>query len=157
MKLSAHLAELKRQKQLRQAASGPAHAPGGKRVWWRWAVVALCLVLAAGGTWFVLDRFVWSKVPRALVGQWQVTDGPASGSIFTFGRDGSLVVDAGGSGADLGVKARVVVEGKLLLTVTRDPQTGQEQTRKSTIQELSETSLVLELENRQTLRLVRRN
>jgi hypothetical protein len=155
MKLSSHLAQLKRQKQALQPASA-ARAQGGKVRLRRWALLALGVVLAAGGTWAVLKFFVWTELPPALVGTWEVTDGPMAGGTFTFSSDGTLAIRAGGPGANLSVNAQVVVEGKIMLTTSQDPKTGQEQTRTSIIRELSPTSFVLELEKGQVLRMARR-
>jgi hypothetical protein len=156
MKLSSRLAQAKRQRQVRQPAPGPAGPRSGKVRLRRWALIALCLVLAGCGTWAVLRYYVWPKVPSALVGTWEVTEGPMTGGTFAFSRNGTLAVHAEGQGKDYAVQAQVVVVGNVLLTISRDPGTGQEQTRKSTIRELTGTSLVLELENGQVLRMARK-
>jgi hypothetical protein len=122
----------------------------------RWTLIALCFLLVGGATWAVLELVVWTKVPRALVGQWEVTEGPMAGGTFAFARDGTLAIHADAQGTDYIVTARVAVENKTLSMTTREPRTRQEQTRTSTIQELTATSLVLELENGQVLRMVRR-
>jgi uncharacterized protein (TIGR03066 family) len=156
MKLS-RLAAQKQRQQARQAQpqSIPPTAGGLRR--WRWPLLALGLVvLAGGGTLGFLHFFVWNKVPAALVGQWEVTEGPMAGGTFAFSRDGTLAIHAGAQGKDLTVNAQAVVEGKILLTISQDPQTGQEQTRTSTIRELTPTTLVLELEKGQVLRMARR-
>jgi hypothetical protein len=78
-----------------------------------------------------------------------------AGGTFTFTRDGILAIHAEDKGKDYTVHARVAVEGKTLRMTTRDPVSRQEQTRTSTVQELTATSLVLELENGQVLRMAR--
>jgi hypothetical protein len=156
MKLSSQLARLKRQKQTQQPPATPFRSRGGKVPLRRWALLALCLVLAAGGTWGVLRYFVWNKVSSELVGTWEVTEGPMAGGTFAFSRDGSLAIHADAQGTNYDVKARATVVGKFLVTTSQDPQSGQEQTRKNTIRELTAASLVLELEGGQVLRMVRK-
>jgi uncharacterized protein (TIGR03066 family) len=156
MKLSSRLAQLKRQKQVRQPAAPPVLPQGGTTHGKRWALVALCLVLAFGGTWGVLRYVVWAKVPAALVGTWEVTEGPMAGGTFAFARDGTLAIHAEDKGTDYIITGRVNVEGQAMLATTKDPRTRQEQTRTYTIRELTATSLVLELENGPVLRMVRR-
>src|SRR5204862_8052236 len=140
MKLSAQLAQAKRQKQARQPAPGavgPRRGPARPR---RWALLALCLVLAGGAAWAAREVFVWTRVPAALVGQWEVTEGPMAGGTFAFTRDGLLAIHAEGQGKDYTVKASVAVEGKTLRMTTQDSLSRQEQTRMSTIRELTATS-----------------
>jgi hypothetical protein len=48
------------------------------------------------------------------------------------------------------------VEDRTLWTTTQNPSTRQESTRKSTIRELTAKSLILEFENGDVLRLVRK-
>jgi hypothetical protein len=162
MKLSSRLEQLKRQRQTRQTAPGSAGPQGGKGPRRRWTRITLCLILPLGlllavvGTWAVLEFVLWNQVPAALVGTWQVTEGPMAGGTFTFSRRGTVAIHAHGEGTNFAVNARVVVAGKVLLTVSQDPQTGQEQTRKSTIQELTASSLVLRLENGEVLRMARK-
>jgi hypothetical protein len=156
MKLSSRLEVLKRQQQTRHRARGFVRTQPGKRRSWRWAMVAACLVLAGVGTWAVLENFVWTKIPPALVGQWEVTGGPMSGGTFSFSRNGSLAIQGIDQGSTYAINSRTVVVGKTLLMTSQDPNSGQEQTRKCTIQELTVTSLVLELEGGQVLRLVRK-
>jgi uncharacterized protein (TIGR03066 family) len=156
MKLSTRLAQLKRQKQVRQPAATPASPQRGKVRVKRWALVSLGLLLAGGGAWAALEAFVWNKLPTALVGTWTVQGGPMAGGTFTFARDGTLAIYAEEQGKDYIVTGRVTVDGQTMLTTTQEPRTRREQTRMSTIRELTATSLVLELENGQVLRMVRK-
>jgi hypothetical protein len=152
MKLSSRLEVLKRQQQIRHRTQPFVGKQPIKSRSWRWAIVAGCLLLAGAGGWAVLHNFVWTKIPTALIGQWEVTAGPMAGGTFSFARNGTLDIQA----SSYSIKSRAVVVGKTLLMTSQDPDSGQEQTRKSTIQELTVTSLVLELEGGQALRLVRR-
>lgn len=156
MKQHSRLAKLKQQKQRKPATPGP-HPQRGRAGWPRWVWVALALlVLAGAGTWAVLEFVVWNKVPPELVGTWEVQGGPMSGGTFAFSRDGTLKIRHRGQETDSAMNARVAVEDKTLLTTTKHPQTGQEDTRRSTIRELTAQSLVIELEKGEVLKMVRR-
>src|SRR5258708_2463646 len=65
------------------AGRGPTGVP-------RWAIIVICLLVAAGGTWSVFEFVVWAKLPAELVGKWEVTEGPQRGAIFNFARNGTL-------------------------------------------------------------------
>ena len=75
------------------------------------------------------------------------------GGTFEFLADGTLTIRSN-QGPDM--KARAAVEGKTLLTTTQNSVTLRDETRKSTIQELTPTSLVLELERGDVLKMVRK-
>jgi uncharacterized protein (TIGR03066 family) len=143
--------QLRQRKEMRLRESQP-----GDRISLRhWAVLALCLLLAAGGTFAVLEFFVWNKVPRELVGTWEVTEGPMSGGTFEFSRSGTLETRVKDKGKHFLLKASVTVKEKTLFTTTKNPTTGAEETRESIIRELTDSSLILELENGEVLKMVR--
>jgi uncharacterized protein (TIGR03066 family) len=156
MKLSSQLAQLRQERKARQAAARPVRPQGGNVSRWRWALIAGGLLLAGGGTWAVLENFVWLKVPAALVGTWEVSEGAMARGTFAFARDGTVAIHADAGGTDYIVTGRATVDGKTLSMTSRDTRTRREQTRTSTIHELTATTLVLELENGQVLRMVRR-
>ena len=153
MKLSEKLARLKWSK-MKQADRAVAREQRGGLGARRAALAILCILLAAGATWAVLEFFVWQKVPAALIGVWQVKDGPMQGGTFAFTRNGTLAIRTG-QGQDM--DAHIAVQGKKLLTTTRHPMTAREETHASIIQELTETTLILELEKGAVLRLERIN
>jgi len=152
MKLSAKLARLKLQK-MKATKTIPSQAKGGKVARRKWVVPVLCLVLAIGGTWAVLEFFVWHRMPVALVGTWEVQAGPLQGGTFQFLPDGTLTIRSN-DGPEM--KAHVAVEGKNVLTTTQNPVTLRDETRTSTIQELTQNSLILELERGDVLHLSRK-
>lgn len=117
-------------------------------------VLGLCVFLAAAGALTALRVFVW-KVPTALVGIWEVTEGPMAGGIFVFSRAGGLETRVKSGGKLFTLNGSASVEGNTLLTTTRHPRTGDEQTRRSTIRELTDSTLVLELEQGEVLKLKR--
>jgi uncharacterized protein (TIGR03066 family) len=123
-------------------------------LWWL-AWLGLGLVVAGAGTLAVLEFLIWNKVPPALVGTWEVEEGPQYGGTFTFARNGNLVIHLKNQRSDYTIRARAVVEGKTLLTTTYNPQTREEETHTITILELTAHSLVLELDNGEVLKFVR--
>jgi len=153
MKLSSRLAKLMRDKAKPTEGKPPAQENGRKFKLWHWALGALCLLVTGGGTWAVLKVFVWNKVPPELVGTWEVKDGPMKGGTFNFFPNGTLEIR---SVQGPFIRARVAVDGKKLSTTTKNPSTLRDETRTSIIQDLTENSLVLELERGDVLKMVRR-
>jgi hypothetical protein len=151
MKLSDKLATLKQRKETEAKAGEPN---GGSFALPGWEWLALLLILAVGGTLAYLHFHVWT-VPPELVGTWKVEEGPQSGT-FTFSRNGALRVRVQGIKTDQLLKGQVEVEDRTLWTTTRHPKTGQENTSKSTIRELTAKSLILELESGDIVKLVRK-
>src|SRR5262249_49088644 len=142
MKLSSKLAKLKIQKTKATPVVPPRSrkSKGGMR---NWIALFLCLIFAVGGLWGALEIFVWHKLPAALVGTWEVQTGPMQGGTFEFLANGNLTIRSN-QGPDM--NARAAVDGKSLLTTTTNPVTLRDETRNSTIRELTPVSLVLELE-----------
>jgi hypothetical protein len=149
------LATLKQRKQATQKQSKPGRPQRGKFTRWHGAVLGLGLLLAGGGTWAALEFFVWNKLPPALVGKWEVQGGPLFSGTFQFFRNGTLETRLKKDKTYFTLRASVAVEDKTLLTTTQDLQTGREQTRKSTIRELTAHSLAIELEDGAVLKMVR--
>jgi hypothetical protein len=149
------LATLKQRRQTIQKKDKPGRPKGGKFTRWHWAVLGLGLLLVGGGTWAALEFFVWNKLPPALVGKWEVQGGPMSGGTFQFFRNGTLETRHKKDQTYSMLRASVAIEGKTLLTTTQDPGTGREQTRKSTIRELTANFLAIELEDGAVLKMVR--
>jgi uncharacterized protein (TIGR03066 family) len=134
----------------------PPVPPARRPLLSRWALILLCLVLAGGGgTWAVTENVIFSRLPLELLGKWVVQGGPQDGATFDFYRNGSMVARLNNNGQEALVKARAAVEGKKLLTTTRNPRSGKDETRTSTIRELTRTSLVLETEQGEVFRMSR--
>jgi hypothetical protein len=121
----------------------------------RWPIVALCVIVAGGGTWALCEFVIWNKLPAELVGKWVVEGGPQDGATFDFFRGGTMEAHLNFQGKEGIIKASVAVDGKALLTTTRNPNTGQNETRSSIIRELTARSLVLEDEQGAVYRMVR--
>ncbi len=111
---------------------------------WRWPLLVLCMVLAAGATWAVLEFAGWSRIPHALVGKWVVEGGEQDGATFDFHRDGTMIGRINLNGKEGIIKARVRADGDQLFITTQNPNTGRDDTRAQTIKTLTRTELVLE-------------
>lgn len=124
-------------------------------LWYRGLLFVGILAATGGGAWALLEYVVLAKLPPALVGKWVVQGGEQDGATFDFYRNGRMIGHVNVGGREGVIDARVRVEGDGLLTTTRNPRTGQGETRPQTIQELTEKSLVLVDERKQVMRLTR--
>src|SRR5262249_11775684 len=120
-----------------------------------WALPVLLLLLAGGGSWATFELVVWNKLPADLVGKWVVEGGPQDGAAFDFARNGTMVGRINIKGREGIISAKVHVEGDKLLTSTRNPHTGNDETRTQTIKTLTSDTLVLEDARGATLHLAR--
>ncbi len=114
-------------------------------------------MLAGGGTWGVLELFVWNQVPANLVGKWEVQGGPMNGGTFEFSQKGTVLIRTNNAGNDVSFTARASVRNKTLYTTTYNPETQRSETRRNIIRELTENSLILELESGEILKMVRKS
>src|SRR5437773_1673120 len=71
----------------------PSPAPPARFSPKRWAVLGLGLLIAAGVTWGIMEFVVWNKLPRELVGTWEVVQGPPEyqEAVFEFQRSGKMI------------------------------------------------------------------
>jgi hypothetical protein len=157
MKSSSHVVPRKNRKRKHQTPPATNPRQGRKFGLYGWALVAVGLLVAGGGTWAVLEFVVWNRLPAELVGTWEVQEGPMSGGTFRFSRDGTLQVRARDDAMDFNLKGSVVMIDRVLRTTTYDSLTGRDKTSRSTIRELTRTSLVLELENGELLKMARKS
>jgi uncharacterized protein (TIGR03066 family) len=123
--------------------------------WKRPLLLALAVLVAAGGTWVVLEFLVWNKVPAELVGKWVVTEGPDEGGTIDFYRNGTMVGTVNNRGLTDIIKGKVRVEDKKIYVTTRHQQTGAEGTKVQLIKVLDEKHLILQDERGTLLRLER--
>ena len=119
----------------------------------RWAIPVLCLLLAAGGTWAAFEFIVLAPLPRDLVGKWVVEGGEQDGATFDFYRNGTMIGRVNLQDREGRIEARVRVEGDLLLSTTRNPNTRRDETRTQKIVRLTRSELVLEDNRGQVLRM----
>jgi uncharacterized protein (TIGR03066 family) len=155
MKLTVKVAALKKRKHTNAGESKPGRPSGGKSTLRRWAWAGLCLLVAAAGTLAVLEFVIWNKVPPALVGKWQIEEGPHYSGTFEFSRTGQMTVHLRNHKNDFHWKSRVGVDGKTIRSTTVNAQTREEETHESTILELTAHSMILELENGEVLKMAR--
>ena len=136
-----------------QMHKGPATAPPVKnagRNGMRWIVLALGLILAAVGSWALMEFVVWNKVlwgemPAELVGQWEVVQGPPEfkDAVFEFNRSGKMVGHLNDNGNLRVMNAEVRVEEMKLYITTRHPKTGAEHLSVQVVRKLSEREFIV--------------
>jgi hypothetical protein len=120
--------------------------------------IALCLVIgltAFGATWAFAELVLWNKLPGDLVGKWVVEGGEQDGATFDFYRNGSMVGHVNLKGTEGVVQATAVVKDGNLRTTTRNPNTGDQETRSQKIVRLDRKQLILQDERGIRLRLAR--
>jgi hypothetical protein len=122
---------------------------------WGIAWTVLGMMVIAAGTVAVLEFFVWNKVPPALVGKWKIEDGPLAGGTFEFSRNGDMAVKDKNQKGVSQLKAKAVLEGKTIVTTSSNPLTREQLIHTSTVRELTATTLVIELESGDVLKMVR--
>jgi hypothetical protein len=115
----------------------------------RWVVLGLGLIVAAGGSWALMEFVVWNKVfwnemPAELVGKWVVTEGPDEGGTIDFYRNGNMVAVVNLQGKTGIVKASIRVEEKKIHATLTNQLTREKGTRIQTIKVLTNERLVLE-------------
>ena len=118
-------------------------------------MIGSCLVVAGGGTWALCEFVIFNNLPPELVGKWVVEGGEQDGATFDFSRLGSLEAHMNNKGREVVLKGKAAVEGKKLLITTQNPNTRQEETRASTIRELTATGLIVEFETGEVFRMGR--
>lgn len=121
----------------------------------RWAILAVCVVAPAVGTYWLFDNVIWAKVPSKLVGRWGVVGGDQDGATLEFFRNGTLVAQVNVEGRHGIIRSQVRVDGNKLFVTSVNPQTGQSETRKQMIKTLTTTDLVLEDQDGKRFKLVR--
>jgi hypothetical protein len=138
-----------------QGASRPAATPDQRSSLKRWAVLALCILIAAGGTWALFEYVVWNTVPRELVGKWVVTEGPDEGGTIDFFRGGTMVARVNLQGKLGIIEAKIRVEDGKIIATLKNQLTGELGTRVQTIKVLDAKRLVLQDERGNLIKLER--
>jgi hypothetical protein len=155
MKLLAQLAKMKQQKQAKATGSRPEDRSGGLLSPSGWVLVFLILLVAGLGTLAFFEFRVWNKVPPALAGLWEVSEGPRQGDTFEFFRTGTLETILNAKGKYITHRARVALKDKSLWITTPNRHDTGEESHQVIIRELTARSLILEFEKGQVLRLAR--
>jgi hypothetical protein len=138
-----------------QRELNPAAQKAEKSTPRRWAVPALCLILAAAGTVAVCELVVWNRLPAELVGMWVVEGGSQDGATFEFSRSGALEAHLDNKGMERIMKATVAVKDRTLYVTTQNPHTLQNETRSCLIRELTARSLIVEFEKGEVFHMAR--
>jgi len=139
----------------RSAVQTPANTPAPSSMS-RWMVILVCLVVAGGGSYFVMTSYVIAQVPAEIVGTWQVKGGEMNGTKMTFHRDGTFTSMVTIEGRDIPIEARVAVHDKALQFTIVNGFTGKQETKTQTVRSLTETEMIVE-EGGVTSKLVRVN
>jgi uncharacterized protein (TIGR03066 family) len=120
----------------------------------RWLVLLCCLAVGGAGTYFVLNAYIFPKLPDSVVGTWQVTGGELNGTQMTFHRDGTFSSIVTIDGRDIPIEARVALHDKTLRFTIVNGFTGKQETKTQTVRSLTETEMIVE-ESGATSKLVR--
>lgn len=120
-----------------------------------YALLAVCLVVACGGTWAIMEYYVWNRLPSALVGKWVIVGGDQDGATFDFYPNGTMIGNVNVNGNEHRIDAQVAVEENSLFITTKHPKTGQVDTRTQTIKTLNAKELVLQDEKKNVFRMER--
>jgi hypothetical protein len=141
----------------------PARKTPDGGTWGRRIFLGLLALLTAGGVVaffeFVVPNlpFFFSSIPSELVGKWVVLEGPQEGATFDFFHNGEMEGRVNVGGKEGIINARIRVAGKNLISLTRHPRTGAEETRSQIIHTLTDKELVLEDEQGNLLKMERAN
>jgi uncharacterized protein (TIGR03066 family) len=122
----------------------PRNQPKASRRWLVWLLAGCCLVGAGLATYYLVDYVLWPRIPRELVGKWQVSGGPQNGVILEFQANGAFQATLMEGIKGGVVFARAEVDGHLLHIVSENRETGQQITKTHTIKKLTENELYLE-------------
>jgi hypothetical protein len=135
--------------------AGPGRPASPKRSLGFLLIAAFCVLVAFGGTWALFEFVIWNVTPPELVGKWVVVEGPQEGATFDFFRNGTLLGRLNVHGKEHIVDARIRVEDRKIFSTTRNPNTGQDDTRVQIIRTLTATDLVTEDEQGGVLKMER--
>jgi uncharacterized protein (TIGR03066 family) len=104
----------------------------------------LLLISTGSGQGQPHGKQVETKLPKDLLGKWVVVEGPLKGAAFEFFPDGKMLAKLNIEGKELIINATVRVENKQLLSTTKNPQSGKEDTRVLPIRTMTSTEFVVE-------------
>ncbi len=155
MNLSTRLRQLKKHKEAQNVEAGHSASAGGWLSTSTWILVGLFPVLAGLGILTVFEFTLWNKIPPALVGLWEVEEGPQKDGTFEFFRNGTMEVHLQDKKKEVTHKTQVRVRDRTLVMTKKDFFTREEKTNESLIRELTADTLILELEKGDVLKMVR--
>ena len=129
---------------------GPKPARNRRILW-----VMLLLLVGSAGVSFALFRYVLPRIPRELVGTWQVVDGNMKGATLEFGWLGTGSATMYKHGKKEVAQSSVRVRGNRIFMTYKDAVTGLDDTVIQTIVKLSDDELVFRDQDEVTYRLTR--
>ncbi len=134
----------------RQAQTQPSPTRARRRLLW------IMLLLLAGATVasFIVFRYVLPKVPRELVGTWQVVDGDMKGATLDFRWYGTGYATMYKHGKKETAESSVRIRGKRIY-MTYTGAGGEEDVVIQTILKLSDDELVIRDQDNATYNLVK--
>lgn len=119
----------------------PETTPSTQGSWSRKVVLTVCLLAAFGATWATFEFIVWSRLPTALLGEWELKSGGEGG--MTFFRDGSMEARFVVDGAGRIVQGHASVQDNTLSLTTMNLK-KQTSTKSYAIKTLTDRELVLQ-------------
>lgn len=137
-----------------EASNATAPSRAGPPRWkWRLPLLWLALLVGAGVVSFVVFKYFAPRIPRQLVGTWEVVDGPLQGARLEFRWIGTAIATQPGvKGA---IDSTVKVKGDKLFLTAKDPVRGLPETVVQTIVSLGAEELVIRDADQHTYRMKR--
>jgi uncharacterized protein (TIGR03066 family) len=133
-----------------------APRPTGKPSWNRRLLWYMLFLLAGSAVVsFVVFRYVVARVPRELVGTWQVTDGAEKGATLEFRWYGTGIAAKVKNGKKEVRESSVRVRGKRIFMTYEGQMEGQEETDILTMLKLTDDELVVRDQDDITYNLIR--
>ena len=122
-----------------------------------WRLLGFLLLFLATGfvLSFLLFRYVLARVPRELVGTWQVSEGNLKGATLEFRWYGTGVATRYKNGKKEATDSSVRVRGKRIYMTSPNPVTGEEDTVIQTVVQLTDDELVIRDQDDVTYHLIR--
>jgi hypothetical protein len=118
-----------------------------------WLFLLLCL-LGSSVASFVIFKYIAPRIPRELVGTWQVVEGDLKGATLEFRWYGTATATEYKQGKKETVDFSVEVDDDIIYLTTKDAF-GRQETLTQTILDLSDNELIIQDADRKTYRMVR--
>jgi hypothetical protein len=118
-----------------------------------WPLLLICL-LASSVVSFVIFKYIAPRIPRELVGTWQVVEGDLKGATLEFRWYGTATAVEYKQGKKEIVNFSVEVDDDVIYLTTRDAL-GRQETLTQTILEMTDNELIIQDADHKTYRMVR--
>jgi uncharacterized protein (TIGR03066 family) len=133
----------------------PPQQPAAPARNWRPLRFLLLLLVGSAVISFVVFRYVAPRIPRELVGTWQVTDGDLKGATLEFRWYGTGIAGKANQGKMEFLESSVRVRGKRIVMTYTGLKAGMDETVIQTILKLTDDELVIRDEDEHVYHLVR--